>query len=92
MGMFDSLYDKDRTEWQTKAFGCVLASYQLGDALPGPPIDYQLDICGGPHGAYEDSHATIRGGILEALDVPRDHSLPFMDYHGGWPPDQQPPH
>lgn len=87
MGMFDSLYDQRGTEWQTKAFRCLLDRYRIGDELPGPPIDYQVEILGGDNSkkASYDSYATIRAGTLEAIDVPRDPTLPLMDYFGGWP-------
>lgn len=89
MGMFDSMYDKNGDEWQTKAFDCLLDRYQLGDSLPGPPTDYQVEIYGGPQpaasrGVGVDSLAIVRAGRLQAINVPPDDSLPLMDYHGGW--------
>lgn len=83
MGMFDSLYDSDNNEWQTKAFGCALTEYNIGDRLPALPADFQVEVFGGPSGqASRDAYATIRGGVLIAVPVERDASLPLMDYYG----------
>lgn len=94
MGMFDSLYDQRGDEWQTKAFRCLLDRYEIGDELPGPPIDYQVEILGGlielGEDISRDSYATIRAGTLEIIDVPRDPTLPLRDYFGGWPKTEDP--
>lgn len=89
MGMFDSLYDEQGREWQTKAFGNVLAEYRTGELLPGPPFAYQFKILGG--GNFEegekfmDAFATAdEDGRLASFPDERDVTLPLLDYHGGW--------
>ena len=84
MGMFDSLYDATGVEWQTKALNCELDRYRIGDRF-GPPFTYQAQALGGPRG--EDSryaYATIRDGVLVAVPVDRDETLPLLNYYGGW--------
>lgn len=82
--MFDSMYDADGNEWQTKAYGCDLASFRVGDALPSPEAaSYQVEILGGPHDSDPiDSYATILHGVLVSINNPRNSSLPMLDYHG----------
>jgi hypothetical protein len=42
MGMFDSFYDAQDNDWQTKAFGRSLAQWSIGDAIPGAhPLPFQ---------------------------------------------------
>lgn len=96
MGMFDSLYKGDE-EWQTKAYGCSLICYRVGDEMPRmlggyqlgaelaepAPDDYQVEVLGG--GSREesrDSFATIRSGVLVSIDDTRDPTLPLADYSG----------
>jgi hypothetical protein len=84
MGMFDSFYDSAGDEWQTKALACNLDGYDIGDAVPGPRIDYQMKVLGGPHdGPWVYSFATMRAGVFRAVEE-RDESLPGLDYSGGW--------
>ena len=88
MGMFDSLYDDAGTEWQTKAFACLLDTYRVGDAIPcpddAPSLDtFQVQVLGGGRGAFIDSFATVRDGILAAVPDDRDVTLPLIDYAGG---------
>lgn len=84
--MFDSFYDGDGHEWQTKALSCLLDAYRIGAPIPGPPnYTYQMKVLGGPsdaRGVY--SYATIRGGVLTAIPDERDERLALLDYHGGW--------
>lgn len=86
MGMFDSFYGADNSEWQTKAFGRALARWGIGDAIPGPPIDYQAEVVGGrsmrDRGNW--AYATIRAGRLASVGDSRDLSLPLCLYAGGW--------
>ena len=83
MGMFDSLYDANNEEWQTKAFDCELIGYRVGDAMPDVcESDYQVEVLGGR--GFIDSYATIRGGILTSINEPRDESLMLRDYGGFW--------
>jgi len=87
--MFDRLYDASGNEWQTKAYSCILASYYLGDEVPGDgPFahqKHQVEVLGGPHNAPAvDSYATIRHGRLDAVPTERDEDLPLLDYSGGW--------
>lgn len=93
MGMFDSMYDDQNNEWQTKAFGRQLDRFHVGDAVPHPsgiawpaPPAYQISVFGGApvHEAQKDGYATIRKGDLAAVPDERDDSLPLIDYHGGW--------
>ena len=83
MGMFDSLYDEDGTEWQTKALKRVLAQYNIGDVIYSDfPVTYQVEVLGGGVGGFVYSHATIFNGVLAEVDVPRDPLLPFINYSG----------
>ena len=85
MGMFDRLLDTNGTEWQTKAFGRTLESYRIGDLVTGGPFNYQVEILGGDHHLnYVDSYATIRDGVLESVNDPRDETQPLLDYSGTW--------
>lgn len=93
MGMFDSLYDADGNEWQTKAFDCGLYSYRAGDVLPddetGPITDYQVRVIGdGPD--YAMNYATVHQGALTEVPAERDPTSPLLDYHGGWIESGQP--
>lgn len=83
MGMFDSLYDADGNEWQTKAFDCNLDRYEVGDVMLASVDDFQVEVLGGVRGLpSQDSFATVRGRRLAAVPDQRDESLPLMDYHG----------
>lgn len=89
MGMFDSFYDANGDEWQTKAFDCLLDVYRIGERVP--PLagrrslltDYQVEIMGGPiPSGNRDSFVTVRNRVVDAIDVPRDTTLPLVTYHG----------
>lgn len=82
MGMFDSLYDANGNEWQTKAFSCNLVDYRIGDRLSDAG-DYQVEVLGGPRPGSVDSFATVRAGVLAEVPADRDHSLLLLDYYGG---------
>jgi len=87
MGMFDSMYDQRRHEWQTKAFHCDLAGYRIGDEVPFIGTDtYQVEVLGNPNKAseYIVSLATVRNNRLASIPDERDDALPLLDYHGGW--------
>jgi hypothetical protein len=87
MGMFDSMYDRLGTEWQTKAFHCELDRYRVGDELPFIGTDtYQVEIFGGPNkpSEYIEALATVRGNKLASIRDERDETLPLLDYHGEW--------
>lgn len=87
MGMFDSLYGADQTEWQTKAIGRQLHSYDIGSAIPGPPVDYQLEVLGGRNDFITESYysyATVRDGELAEVPVDRDPNLALLSYSGIW--------
>lgn len=88
MGMFDSFIDARGLEWQTKAMECLLNRYQIGDEVPGPPIDYQAEVIGGYDRESPDgsrwSFATIRGGRLAEVPCERDSGLPVQAYSSGW--------
>ena len=91
MGMFDSLYDSKGNEWQTKAYNCMLETFRVGDPMPDDRreacVTYQVQIFGGPEDPdeFKHSYATVRDGVLRAVDARRDKTLPLMDYHGGPP-------
>lgn len=89
MGMFDSLYDAEGREWQTKAFECLLDRWDIGDEMPAAAFDdYQLEVIGGPeretHPRYSESLATVRAGRLVSVNDERDPSLPLIAYYGDW--------
>jgi len=84
MGMFDSLYDENGTEWQTKAFERVLAQYNILDVIySGLIYPFQVEVLGGSvKEGFILSHATIIDDVLTEVDVPRDTRLPLIDYGG----------
>jgi hypothetical protein len=82
MGMFDSLYDDQGNEWQTKAYGCNLSRFQIGDKVPALPVAYQVRVLGGPGAGLQSSWATIRDGRVSEVPAKRDKSLPAVDYFG----------
>ncbi|OAN35094.1 hypothetical protein A4X17_11470 [Plantibacter sp. H53] len=85
--MFDSLYGADEAEWQTKALGRQLGTYDIGSAIPGPPVDYQLEVLGGRVDDIADSYysyATVRDGLLVEVPVDRDPNLALLSYSGIW--------
>lgn len=89
MGMFDSLYDADGEEWQTKAFYCGLAVYRIGETLPRDifpesyPTTYQVEVLGDPEPRqFVHSFATVRRGVLTAVPADRDPALPLLNYSG----------
>jgi hypothetical protein len=91
--MFDSLFPRVRPSdesdvdfsdaYQTKAYERMLDRYYIGDQMPTAPFgitDYQVRVIGGHPVAYV--YATIRGGVLTAVGVDRDESLPALGYFG----------
>lgn len=88
MGMFDSFYGADGSEWQTKAFDCTLARWDIGDVVPGPPIDYQAEVIGGPDKRVSGfwSLVTVREGRLASVGDYRNPKLPLCLYSSGWEP------
>lgn len=88
MGMFDSFYGADGSEWQTKALGRSLDRWDIGDPVPGPPIDYQAEVIGGPRmpGNAGWSFVTIRSGVLSSVNDERDPKLPLLLYGREWEP------
>jgi hypothetical protein len=80
MGMFDSLYDANGNEFQTKAFECLLTEYHIGDDVDAMLFTYQVEIFGGPNN--EDSYATVVDGTIIAIDVPRDETFTLINYYG----------
>lgn len=82
MGMFDTIVDANANDWQTKAMGCDLTRYYIGDEIGSG--DFQmLTIGGGWPGEYVWAYVTVRNGRVSEVGVPRDPSLPCIDYHGG---------
>lgn len=88
MGMFDSFYGADGSEWQTKALGRSLDRWDIGDTVPGPPIDYQAEVIGGVSRSEASrwSFVTIRSGLLASVDDERDPALPLLLYGRTWEP------
>jgi hypothetical protein len=84
MGMFDRLYDATGHEWQTKALGRALNDYDLGAAIPRGPFTYQLEVIGGGDDRGEWAHADVRDGLLTAIPVARDETLPLLQFAGTW--------
>ena len=92
LGMFDRLIDAQGREWQTKAFGRNLDVFTVGEPIEfvaRPPIIptvsiHQVEVLGGDEPPYRYSFATIRDGVLESVDVPRDEHLPLLHYTGYW--------
>lgn len=87
MGMFDSLFDGEGREWQTKAFECDLDEYRLGDRIISDSVaSYQVEVLhtvgSWPNREHIDAFATIERGVLVAIGVPRDERLPLLDYSG----------
>lgn len=90
MGMFDSFYDADGHEWQTKAFDCELDVWRIGDSFTADcGLSFQVYVLGSTgstlNGTYEtfESLATIRDGVVAAVPDERDESLFLLDYSGG---------
>lgn len=85
MGMFDSIYDAQGNEWQTKAYNRLLDTYRIGDEMPGPSRTYQVEILGGPADEKaRDSYAIVEDGILAKVDVARIKSFDLLSRHGNW--------
>lgn len=95
MGMFDSFYDSDDNDWQTKAYENVLAQFRQGDELPPleehPDLtDYQVEVLGCmpvfelgvPKRRYVDSFTTVIGGKVHEINADRDHQYPRINYDG----------
>ena len=82
MGTFDSFYDEEGNEWQTKAFDCNLDDYRCGDLLPSVIGDYQVEVFGGPDGQEVDGLAYVNADVLTNVPVERDPSLPLIGYLG----------
>lgn len=93
MGMFDSFYDADGREWQTKAFDCDLDVWRIGDEfLADRAGDFQVEVISGyraiqgdPHSEYllDRSLVTVAGGTVTAVPAERDPSLMLLAYSGG---------
>ena len=79
--MFDSMIAADGTDWQTKAFCCMLEEWNIGDKVPGVG-SFQVEVLGG-EGPFVRSCATVRDGILTAVPDDRDGALPLVGYGGG---------
>lgn len=82
MGMFDSLYDVEGNEWQTKALGRALSSWRIGDAIPSEVPDFQVEVGRFP-GTWIDALATVRGGVLTAVPDRRHPDLILISYNSG---------
>jgi hypothetical protein len=89
MGMFDSFIAEDGTEWQVKFFDCNLDEWHVGDRFETEgPQSFQIEAIGGRRngGVSRWSLVTVRDGVVEACDVPRDESLPLFGYSSGVTP------
>jgi len=90
MGMFDSFYDSDDREWQTKAYSNMMSAYRVGDTLPEledhPDVtEYQVEILCGiayPVRKHIDSFATVIGNKLTSIHDSRNLNLPRISYYG----------
>lgn len=84
MGMFDSLFNEQGHEYQTKAFDCELDEYQIGDPIVcDGPASFQVEVLGGPeYNSIIDAFATVTGGTLSAVGVDRDKRYPLLNYSG----------
>lgn len=84
MGMFDSFYDERGNEWQTKAYGCLLDQYHVGDspsrgAWPDSyPTTYQVEVLGDDG----DSFTTVTDDVVTSINDRRDSRLPLINYSG----------
>lgn len=76
--MFDSFYSADGEEYQTKAFDRTLAEWNIGDKVPAVNITCQVEVWSRDWNEF----ALLENGVLVAVPVPRDVSLPFFDYQG----------
>lgn len=81
MGMFDSLYDTNGNEWQTKYFDQVLATYHIGDRVPqqGACTNYQIEVIG-QCPDYTRTYATVHNEVLHGVPVDRDPTLPLLGH------------
>jgi hypothetical protein len=82
MGMFDSMYDAEGHEWQTKALGRALNCWNIGDQVPSEVPDFQVEVGRFPD-PWIDAIATVRGGVLTAVPDRRHPELILIDYVGG---------
>ena len=85
--MFDSLYDADGHEWQTKAFDCNLDEYRIGDEIEADmDATFQVEVMTSrgtyPDREYTHSLATVRNGVLWRVPDERDERLPLLNYSG----------
>ena len=73
MGMFDSFYDFDKREWQSKAFGSILREFQLWDVVEknGPMSKGEVQVeC---HSTLGRSWIQLDDGVFYAITTdPRD--------------------
>lgn len=86
MGMFDSFYAADGQEWQTKALGCSLDQWHEGDRFDTGEASgaFQIEVFDyDHHRGSRWSWVTVANGIVQAVDVPRDHALFALAYGGG---------
>jgi hypothetical protein len=91
MGMFDSFYDADGREWQTKAFDCNLDVWRIGDAFPADgSIAFQVEVIGDAQGSTfdgtyrtRDALVTVRDNLVAEVPAERDPTLPLIAYSGG---------
>lgn len=82
MGMFDSLYDANGEEWQTKAYACLLDQYEIGDKIDASDATYQVEVLGEVEGEWVDSFATVENGILTAVPANRNPAMRLHNYSG----------
>jgi hypothetical protein len=83
MGMFDSVYDSQGNEWQTKAFDCALDRYEIGDLVGESTMTYQFEVFGGPRSELaREAFATVESGRISAVPTERDTAVPLVDFHG----------
>lgn len=91
MGMFDSFYDAQDREWQTKAFDRNLDVWRVGDEFPADGcVSFQVEVIGDAHGSTfdgtyrtRDALVTVRDNVVAEVPAERDHTLPLVAYSGG---------
>ena len=91
MGMFDSFYDDQGREWQTKAFDRALDEWRVGDPFPADGlVSFQVEVIGDAQGSTfdgtyrtRDAIVTIRNNVVTEVPADRDPALPLLGYGGG---------
>lgn len=86
MGMFDSFYDNNGNEWQTKAFDCTLASTEITERVPEQRHG-GLNVTTGAHqveciGDSRDGWLQFEDGYFIDVTTQPVPGVPAYDYFG----------